>query len=463
MKSAGTYEVLGSLARGGMAELQLARARGPHGFEKVVVLKRIHPHLADDPGFVEMFLDEARLAAQLDHPNVVQVFDIGEGEDGVFFAMEYLRGADLRQLLQAQGGALPLRHALTIGVGAAAGLHHAHRKVGLDGRRLNVIHRDVSPTNVIVTYEGAVKLLDFGIAKAATNRHHSAQSSLKGKVAYMSPEQCEGGKLDARSDLFSLGAVLYELTTGVKPFEGNTEFALMNAIVNEPVVRPGDRVADYPAELERILVKAMALRAEDRYATAAALRADLEAFAGERGLVLSATDLGEYATDRVPPRETVADPPPTEEESSIGARTPATVSRAPLSVTTPPPSRTWGRAVALAGGAAAVTVTAVLLLRGGPPDEAPVSTPTVDARPDPKPEPAVAEAKPEPEPEPDRLEPAEPATNGSEPREPASEVPEPEIQADPPTKKSKRRRRPKKKTEEKPAAVDGDGWVPIRR
>src|SRR5690606_23277729 len=192
----GKYQLLRRIATGGMAELFLARATAIHGFEKLVVLKRILPQHAESEDFIRMFLAEARLAATLHHPNIVQVYDIGEEDNNnVFFTMEYVQGQDLRKLVRAARKAekaLPLEHILHIVMGIAAGLHHAHEKIGLDGRPLGIVHRDVSPSNVLVTYEGGVKIVDFGIAKAATAQTATIAGTLKGKIPYMSPEQCRG-------------------------------------------------------------------------------------------------------------------------------------------------------------------------------------------------------------------------------------------------------------------------------
>ena len=194
-----------------MAEIYLAKARGIEGFEKLVVLKRILPQHADSEDFIRMFLDEARLAATLHHPNIAQTYDIGTEGGSYFFTMEYVHGEDMRNILKTCARTrkgLPLDHSITMVLGTAAGLHHAHEKLASDGSPLNIVHRDVSPSNVLVTYDGAVKVVDFGIAKAATHRAESRVGSLKGKIAYMSPEQCRGEKLDRRSDVFAIGILL---------------------------------------------------------------------------------------------------------------------------------------------------------------------------------------------------------------------------------------------------------------
>ena len=241
----GRYQLLRRLAIGGMAELHLACAMGVGGFQKVVVLKRVLPHLAADAGFVRMFLDEARLAAHLDHPNIVQVIDSGEAAGEYFYAMEYVHGRNVRELLGAasHAGGMPLAVALTIAVGIAAALEHAHGRVDLEGRPLDLVHRDVSPSNVLVSYDGAVKLTDFGIAKAATRTQETTAGTMKGKIGYMSPEQCRGEAVDRRSDIFSLGVVLFELTTCERLFFGDSDFAVLNKVVSSNSTTPSEKMS----------------------------------------------------------------------------------------------------------------------------------------------------------------------------------------------------------------------------
>jgi serine/threonine protein kinase len=286
----GKYEVIRQIAVGGMAELYLARTLGIEGFEKLVVLKRILPQYVSNATFVNMFLNEARLAATLHHPNVAQVYDIGLDEGDYFFAMEYVHGEDLDHISMAseeQGVPLSMDAALTLVAGLCAGLHYAHEKMSAEGKPLNIVHRDVSPSNVLVSYDGAVKLVDFGIARASS-RPGTTQGGLKGKIQYMSPEQCRAhAQLDRRSDLYSVGAILYELTTGKLPFGGETEYQVLNQIVNEDVPPPSRVVPGYPAHLEQIVLKALARNVEQRYSTALQLQADVEDFAHESRLRIS--------------------------------------------------------------------------------------------------------------------------------------------------------------------------------
>ncbi|HXU04651.1 MAG TPA: serine/threonine-protein kinase, partial [Polyangia bacterium] len=254
----GKYRVLHRIAFGGMAEIYLARASGIQGFEKYVVLKRILPQFAQNHELIRMFLQEARLAAILDHANIAQVHDIGEEGGAFFFTMEYLHGEDVRVIrkrLADRSERIPLQHAVHVVIDAAAGLHFAHEKKGPDGASLGIVHRDLSPSNIVVTYAGGVKVVDFGVAKIATDAELSGRHSLKGKLAYMSPEQVTQGGVDRRSDVFALGIVLFELTVGRRLFKAAGDVETLRAVLEAPVPRPSEIVADYPADLERIVLK----------------------------------------------------------------------------------------------------------------------------------------------------------------------------------------------------------------
>jgi serine/threonine-protein kinase len=293
----GRYEIVQHLAAGGMADVLLGRTVGIEGFERHVVIKRIHAEQARDDRYVTMFLDEARLAATLHHANIVQVNDIGQENGEYFFAMEYVLGEDARKILAraAQiGTRVPLEHVMTIVIGAAAGLHHAHEQIRADGSSLGIVHRDVSPANILVGLDGAVKVVDFGIAKAS---HQSAQTQsgvLKGKVAYMSPEQCNNAFVDRRSDVYSLGIVLYELLTTQPLFQRDNDFLTMSAIVHQDVKPPSTLEPSIPPALDAIVVKALARRPENRYATADELRRALEDFTAASGVRTSTTALADY-------------------------------------------------------------------------------------------------------------------------------------------------------------------------
>ncbi|HEY1815651.1 MAG TPA: protein kinase [Kofleriaceae bacterium] len=288
------------LAAGGMARIYIGRATGIGSFERHVVLKLITPERANDAIAVQMFLDEARLAASLNHQNVAQVFEVGEDSGIHYLAMEYVHGQDLRALLAkagSQGTRIPLELALTTVAGAAAGLHHAHERRGPDGLPLGIVHRDVSPSNIMIGYDGAVKLLDFGIAKATSRSVETQSGIIKGKFAYMAPEQCRGRDVDRRSDVFSLGIILYEISTQHRCFRADSDFDTMHRIVTGDIVRPTRLVPSYPAALEAIVMKALATDAAQRYQSSGQLLEAIEAFAVVSRLSLSTMGLGRFMRD----------------------------------------------------------------------------------------------------------------------------------------------------------------------
>jgi serine/threonine-protein kinase len=293
----GKYRLIRRIAVGGMAQIWLAVQRGPHGFEKTAVLKVILPELCSNDDFVQMFLDEARLAAGLDHNNVVRIYDFGEINGQYYLAMEHLPGEDLASVLQAHkrsGKPMPIEAACDVIAGAATGLHFAHELTDQSGQLLNVVHRDVSPSNIIVTYHGTVKLVDFGIARAESNITKTAAGTLKGKVAYVSPEQALGDPLDRRSDVFALGTVLYELLTLQRPFKRESDLATLKAVVSAPISPPSAIRPDVPPELDAIVLKAMDRDLTHRYQTAAELADALSAFLVSRAYVRSDRALAAY-------------------------------------------------------------------------------------------------------------------------------------------------------------------------
>src|ERR1043166_604615 len=256
----GRYVMLKHLASGGMAEVVLARSDGIEGFERHVVLKRIRSELARDQRFIRMFLDEARVAATLHHQHIVQVNEIGEAAGEYFIAMEYVHGEDVRKILSAAAKTrnhVPLGHAVAIVSAAAAGLHYAHERRGADKQPLNIVHRDVSPSNIIVGYDGSIKVVDFGIATASM-RQETRSGSLKGKLSYMSPEQCKGAVVDRRSDVYALGVVLYELATTTRMIKGENDYLVMEQIVTGRISPPHTRRPGLPAELSEIIMRALA-------------------------------------------------------------------------------------------------------------------------------------------------------------------------------------------------------------
>jgi serine/threonine protein kinase len=283
-----------------MARIYVGRATGIGSFERHVVLKMILPERANDATAVQMFLDEARLAASLNHQNVAQVFEVGEDLGIHFLAMEYVHGQDLRALLAKAGSSgtrVPLELALTVVAGAAAGLEHAHERRNSDGSPMGIVHRDVSPSNIMIGYDGAVKLLDFGIAKATSRSFETQSGIIKGKFAYMAPEQCRGREVDRRSDVFSLGIILYEVTTQHRCFRADSDFDTMHRIVTGDVVRPTRLVQGYPQALEAIVMKALAVDANQRYQSAGLLLEAVESFAISARMSLSTMALGRFMRD----------------------------------------------------------------------------------------------------------------------------------------------------------------------
>jgi serine/threonine protein kinase len=268
--SFGGYVLHHLIAEGGMGQVFLAERKGAQEFRKVVVLKRMLPHLMQRPGFVAMFLEEARIVSMLAHPNVVQVFDFGEFDGAYYLAMEYLPGESLAVIIEEAertGLRAPVQVALRVLVQVCDGLHYVH-EFGEGETPLDLIHRDVSPTNIVVTYQGGVKLLDFGIARAVDRKDHTAPGVVKGKLAYCSPEQLAGEELDRRSDIFSLGAVMFEILTGKQVFD--------RGVIRAEVPPPSSLRPEVPPEVDRIVAKALQVSPDDRYQTAGEMRRDLE-------------------------------------------------------------------------------------------------------------------------------------------------------------------------------------------
>ena len=259
----GRFQLCSEIASGGMGKVFLARAVGPSGFEKFVALKRIHAQLAEDPAFVDMFLDEARINARIDHPNVCSVIDFGRKSGTYYIVMEYLSGEPLHRVIveslrEAPDHARRSRFAARIVAEACEGLHAAHELRDDDGRPLGVVHRDISPHNIFVTFGGRVKVMDFGIARASDQLHKTTTGTVKGKWAYMSPEQANGKRTDRRSDVWSLGVVLWEMLAGRRLFRRGTQPATALAVVNDPIEHPVNFAADVPRELGDIALRALA-------------------------------------------------------------------------------------------------------------------------------------------------------------------------------------------------------------
>lgn len=277
----GRFRVLGRIARGGMAEIFIGRPEDPEAADAgaEVALKRLLPELRHDREFVEMFRDEANLASRLDHPNVVRIYEVGDAigpnqEAVPFIAMELLRGVNLRDLLarlQENGDRLPVELVMFIAVGALRGLEHAHAYCDAEGESLQIVHRDVSPQNVILTYDGAIKLVDFGVAKAKGRLHETRAGLIKGKFAYMAPEQVDGLELDCRSDLFALAEVIYELSLHHHPFYATSDMEVLRKILDEDPPHPREIDPSFPTVPAQALLRALAKRREDRFPSAAAM------------------------------------------------------------------------------------------------------------------------------------------------------------------------------------------------
>lgn len=289
-----------------MADVCLAVAQGPAGFNKLVVLKRVRAELVEDADILAMFLDEARLAARLNHPNVVQTHEVGDEGARFFIAMEYLDGQPLGSVRARMGhDKVPLPLQVRVLCDALAGLHYAHNLRDFDGTPIQVVHRDVSPQNIFVTYDGVIKVVDFGIAKAADSLTETRTGMLKGKVSYMSPEQARGERVDRRSDVFSVGVILWEAIARRRMWKGFNDLAILGrlAIGEVPSLREEASKVDVDPEIERICQKALAPALEGRYATAAELQADLERWLVERHRGMTAREAGEivasqFADDR---------------------------------------------------------------------------------------------------------------------------------------------------------------------
>ncbi len=292
----GRYQLIRRIAAGGMAELYEARVRGPHGFAKTVVVKRIHPHLAADPEFITMFIDEARIASRLAHPNIVQVIELDVSADDLFIVMELVDGPDLLALLRHCRRADEMMSpaiAVHIIQQVLDALHYAHNATGDGGEPLGIVHRDVSPGNVLVSSRGDVKLTDFGIARAAVQRHKTQAGTLKGKYGYMSPEQVAGHDLDGRSDVFSAAIVLAELLMARRLFTAPNDLELLLMVRDARIERLGVHGEYIPAPLRAILARALARAPGDRYESAAAFREALGDYLFEARSRPSASDLGE--------------------------------------------------------------------------------------------------------------------------------------------------------------------------
>lgn len=307
----GRYSIVGKLAQGGMAEVYLARQVGPAGYQKLVVIKRVRPHLANDADFVGMFVNEARLAAMINHPNVVQIFDLGDeprpvsqgGGRDWFLAMEYLDGRDMLQVgraCRAHNKAVPFDVTARIIADACAGLDHAHGLKGPDGKSLGLVHRDMSPENVLIKFEGQVKVVDFGIAKASDNLIKTQAGQIKGKLGYVAPEAILGKPVDARADVFAIGATLYLFLSGRPAFSGANPMEIFERSLRPPTP-PREVNSRVPEALDAICMKALAQDREQRYRSAGEVRAALDDYLQSTGRPLGPVQLAQFMKILFPP------------------------------------------------------------------------------------------------------------------------------------------------------------------
>ncbi len=387
----GQYTLLERIAVGGMAELYKARMSGVEGFQKTVAIKRILPHLTDNAEFVEMFIDEGKLAAQLNHPNIAHIYDLGKIGRDYYIAMEFVEGRDLRSVLnlaRRKAMPVPMGLALLIAARLASALDYAHRKRDFEGREMGLVHRDVSPQNILLTHEGDIKLVDFGIAKAVSKASQTQIGALKGKLQYMSPEQAWGRAVDPRSDIFSLGAVLFELLTGERLFVGVNEMSVLEAVREGKIRAPRDVNPAVPREVDALVLNALALEPTERYATAGELQqrleevlyalrptpghSDLAAYLQrlEEGTAAGvAPPAGETAAEAAPPAAGVVAAAAAAHRAAPAAPAPAAVAHPPAKTGTGLPRAVEVPAMAMpaaaAGHAPGHTAAGVLDERGG--------------------------------------------------------------------------------------------------
>ncbi len=292
----GRYALYGEIAAGGMATVHFGRLVGPVGFSRTVAIKRLHPQFAKDPEFVSMFLDEARLAARIQHPNVVSTLDVVALEGEVFLVMEYIQGESLSKLVRAcrrQGDLVPPRIASSVIAAALHGLHAAHEAKSERGEPLNIVHRDISPQNILVGVDGVARVLDFGVAKAAMRAQSTRDGQMKGKLSYMAPEQLRGRGVDRRTDIFAAGVVLWEALTGKRLFDGVDAGEVMMKVVESTIDPPGSVVPSIPPQLDQIVLKALERDASHRFATAREFAIALE----RAGAVALNREVGEWVEE----------------------------------------------------------------------------------------------------------------------------------------------------------------------
>lgn len=333
----GKYRTLFELGQGGTANVSLAVAQGPEGFSKLFVVKRLRAIYAQDPAFRAMFMTEARLSARLNHPHVVQVYEVFEQEATPIILMEYIEGQTLDAVLVAGEPRLPLDLHLRVLADVLSGLHYSHELLDLKHAPLNVVHRDVSPHNVMVSYEGVVKVLDFGIAKLSGSTVETDAGVIKGKLRYMPPEQIAGTDVDRRADVFAVGVMLWEALSGSKLWKGLSDATIMNRVLKGEIPRPANPTTEIPSELEAICVRALAVDPQERYQTALELELAIEEYLAKRSHYVSARELGRFMSDRFAQvREAIGERVESE-LGRVGASQPAAGSGIPRGAT---PSRT---------------------------------------------------------------------------------------------------------------------------
>jgi serine/threonine-protein kinase len=294
----GKYRTLFELGQGGTANVSLAVARGPEGFKKLFVVKQLRSVYAQDPEFRAMFMTEARLSARLNHPHVVQVYEVFEQGVTPTILMEYIEGQTLDAVLALPAPRLPLELHLRVLADVLSGLHYSHELNDLKHAPLNVVHRDVSPHNVMVSYEGVVKVLDFGIAKLSGSTVETEAGVIKGKLRYMPPEQIAGEDVDRRADVFAVGVMLWEALSGSKLWKGLSDATIMNRVLSGEIPRPENPAAPIPPELLAICLRALAPERSDRYQTALELELALEEYLAKRSHYVSARELGKFMSER---------------------------------------------------------------------------------------------------------------------------------------------------------------------
>jgi serine/threonine protein kinase len=371
----GKYLLLERLNVGGMAEVFVAKAFGVEGFERILAIKKILPTMAEDEEFITMFIDEARISVQLNHANVVHIHELGKHDDAYFIAMEYVSGKDLRAILERfrrRKEIMPTAMAVFIASKICEGLDYAHRKKDARGQDLSIIHRDVSPQNILVAYEGEVKIIDFGIAKAANRSQKTQAGILKGKFGYMSPEQVRGLPIDRRSDIFAVGVILYEMLTGEKLFVGESDFSTLEKVRNAEVPAPRQFNPNIPNGLEKVVLKSLAREVEDRYQWGSDLQEDLMRFLLAGDAIYSAKHLSAFMKDAFAEdllregekmeRYAQVQKPEQLENSGLTAaprKKPTTQVPVPPPPANPPPRSRSSQAVSVSSGAGAVALPAL--------------------------------------------------------------------------------------------------------